>query len=130
MCALFTRECTRGGFCNFMHLKPISHELRRELYGRGGVPSKRKRSVGVFPDSSQSTPAGIADRVVSMIDYSQSATGFKTQDSGVGLSIVNKSCVVFTNREECNRKTINTCISLFFHRDSLGHLLNRYQIDK
>ncbi|KAF3843122.1 hypothetical protein F7725_001971 [Dissostichus mawsoni] len=26
-------ECTRGGFCNFMHLKPISRELRRELYG-------------------------------------------------------------------------------------------------
>ncbi|RUS89310.1 hypothetical protein EGW08_002917 [Elysia chlorotica] len=29
-------ECTRGGFCNFMHLKPISRELRRELYGRSG----------------------------------------------------------------------------------------------
>ncbi|KAJ8316221.1 hypothetical protein KUTeg_006235 [Tegillarca granosa] len=28
-------ECTRGGFCNFMHLKPISRELRRELYGLG-----------------------------------------------------------------------------------------------
>lgn len=28
------RECTRSGFCNFMHLKPISRELRRELYGR------------------------------------------------------------------------------------------------
>ncbi|GCB75048.1 hypothetical protein scyTo_0020875, partial [Scyliorhinus torazame] len=32
--ALFCSECTRGGFCNFMHLKPISRELRRELYGR------------------------------------------------------------------------------------------------
>uniref|UniRef100_UPI00358E9356 splicing factor U2AF 35 kDa subunit-like n=1 Tax=Myxine glutinosa TaxID=7769 RepID=UPI00358E9356 len=32
-------ECTRGGFCNFMHLKPISRELRRDLYGR----SKKKR---------------------------------------------------------------------------------------
>uniref|UniRef100_A0A673IVQ7 U2 small nuclear RNA auxiliary factor 1 n=1 Tax=Sinocyclocheilus rhinocerous TaxID=307959 RepID=A0A673IVQ7_9TELE len=31
-------SCTRGGFCNFMHLKPISQELRRELYGR-----RRKR---------------------------------------------------------------------------------------
>ncbi|XP_039541205.1 splicing factor U2AF 35 kDa subunit-like isoform X1 [Pimephales promelas] len=31
-------ECTRGGFCNFMHLKPISRELRRDLYGR-----RRKR---------------------------------------------------------------------------------------
>ncbi|XP_041933605.1 splicing factor U2AF 35 kDa subunit-like protein isoform X3 [Alosa sapidissima] len=34
-------ECTRGGFCNFMHLKPISRELRRELYGRR---KKRHRS--------------------------------------------------------------------------------------
>ncbi|XP_024865229.1 splicing factor U2AF 35 kDa subunit isoform X1 [Kryptolebias marmoratus] len=36
-------ECTRGGFCNFMHLKPISRELRRELYGR-----RRKRYGRVF----------------------------------------------------------------------------------
>ncbi|XP_016296745.1 splicing factor U2AF 35 kDa subunit-like isoform X2 [Sinocyclocheilus anshuiensis] len=34
-------ECTRGGFCNFMHLKPISRELRRERYGRH---RKRHRS--------------------------------------------------------------------------------------
>jgi len=46
-------ECTRGGFCNFMHLKPISRELRRELYGRGrrnnksGKRSSRSRSPGV-----------------------------------------------------------------------------------
>jgi hypothetical protein len=26
-------ECTKGGFCNFMHLKPISRDLRRRLYG-------------------------------------------------------------------------------------------------
>ncbi|XP_065276428.1 splicing factor U2AF 26 kDa subunit [Emys orbicularis] len=35
-------ECTRGGFCNFMHLRPISRELRRQLYGqsqRGRAPS-------------------------------------------------------------------------------------------
>ncbi|CAM4605842.1 unnamed protein product [Leuciscus chuanchicus] len=37
-------ECTRGGFCNFMHLKPISRELRRELYGR-----RRKRYVCIAP---------------------------------------------------------------------------------
>ncbi|XP_077472541.1 splicing factor U2AF 35 kDa subunit [Stigmatopora argus] len=40
-------ECTRGGFCNFMHLKPISRELRRELYGRrrkGGRHRSRSRS--------------------------------------------------------------------------------------
>uniref|UniRef100_A0A3P8YTY3 C3H1-type domain-containing protein n=1 Tax=Esox lucius TaxID=8010 RepID=A0A3P8YTY3_ESOLU len=34
-------ECTRGGFCNFMHLKPTSRELRKELYGR-----HRKRGGG------------------------------------------------------------------------------------
>ncbi|XP_051023050.1 splicing factor U2AF 35 kDa subunit-like [Acomys russatus] len=27
-------QCTRGGFCNFMHLKAISRELQRELDGR------------------------------------------------------------------------------------------------
>jgi len=31
-----TGECTRSGFCNFMHLKPISRKLRGELYGRSG----------------------------------------------------------------------------------------------
>jgi len=36
-------ECTRSGFCNFMHLKPISRELRRELYGRTAA-AKRSRS--------------------------------------------------------------------------------------
>jgi hypothetical protein len=25
---------SRSGFCNFMHLKPISRKLRQELYGR------------------------------------------------------------------------------------------------
>merc|ERR1712071_7588 len=38
-------ECTRSGFCNFMHLKPISRELRRELYGRkrrGSSPTREK----------------------------------------------------------------------------------------
>jgi len=31
-------ECPRGGFCNFMHLKPISNSLRRKLYS---VKSRR-----------------------------------------------------------------------------------------
>ena len=26
--------CNRGGYCNFMHLKPISRDLRRRLFGR------------------------------------------------------------------------------------------------
>uniref|UniRef100_A0A3B3CKH8 U2 small nuclear RNA auxiliary factor 1 n=1 Tax=Oryzias melastigma TaxID=30732 RepID=A0A3B3CKH8_ORYME len=42
-----TGGCTRGGFCNFMHLKPISHDLRRQLYGRRRKAEhdhKRRRS--------------------------------------------------------------------------------------
>ncbi|CAH2234393.1 jg21197 [Pararge aegeria aegeria] len=37
-------ECTRSGFCNFMHLKPISRELRRYLYARrkGGRKSRSR----------------------------------------------------------------------------------------
>ncbi|CAL1272281.1 unnamed protein product [Larinioides sclopetarius] len=37
-------ECTRSGFCNFMHLRPISRELRRELYGRHRRRRSRSRS--------------------------------------------------------------------------------------
>jgi len=38
-------ECTRSGFCNFMHLKPISRELRRHLYSRRrGHSRSRSRS--------------------------------------------------------------------------------------
>jgi len=39
-------ECTRAGFCNFMHLKPISRELRKELYGRiigSGMRHRRRK---------------------------------------------------------------------------------------
>lgn len=32
--------CNRGGYCNFMHLKRISRELRRQLFGR----NRRRRS--------------------------------------------------------------------------------------
>merc|ERR1712025_783068 len=46
-------ECTRGGFCNFMHLKPISRELRKHLYGRS-----RRNKIS----SSQKTPFKGRDR--------------------------------------------------------------------
>lgn len=58
----FDRECTRGGFCNFMHLKPISRELRRELYGR-----RRKRFKNHFKSK-------ILARVVSQIRLFPSGT--------------------------------------------------------
>ncbi|KAL7739395.1 hypothetical protein ACLKA6_002461 [Drosophila palustris] len=53
-------ECTRSGFCNFMHLKPISRELRRYLYSRrrrnrsrsrSGGPRRRSRSRSRSPGS-------------------------------------------------------------------------------
>lgn len=34
--------CTRGGYCNFMHLKPISRELRKRLFGRYKRRSKSR----------------------------------------------------------------------------------------
>ncbi|KAG8371204.1 hypothetical protein BUALT_Bualt13G0062900 [Buddleja alternifolia] len=36
--------CNRGGYCNFMHLKRISRELRRQLFGRHRSRHSRSRS--------------------------------------------------------------------------------------
>eukprot|EP00262_Sarcandra_glabra_P019035 TRINITY_DN7026_c2_g2_i1.p1 TRINITY_DN7026_c2_g2~~TRINITY_DN7026_c2_g2_i1.p1 ORF type:complete len:312 (+),score=47.73 TRINITY_DN7026_c2_g2_i1:202-1137(+) len=36
--------CNRGGYCNFMHLKKISRELRRQLFGRSRRRHSRSRS--------------------------------------------------------------------------------------
>ncbi|KDP42757.1 hypothetical protein JCGZ_23697 [Jatropha curcas] len=36
--------CNRGGYCNFMHLKKISRELRRRLFGRNRRRRSRSRS--------------------------------------------------------------------------------------
>ncbi|XP_010243574.1 PREDICTED: splicing factor U2af small subunit B-like [Nelumbo nucifera] len=36
--------CNRGGYCNFMHLKMISRELRRKLFGRYRRRHSRSRS--------------------------------------------------------------------------------------
>ena len=46
-------ECTRSGFCNFMHLKPISRELRRELYGKKKSSSHRRSSRSRSRDRSR-----------------------------------------------------------------------------
>ncbi|XP_064394009.1 splicing factor U2AF 35 kDa subunit-like [Halichondria panicea] len=43
-------ECTRGGFCNFMHLKPLTRDVKKHLYGKraknvmGGRSRSRSRS--------------------------------------------------------------------------------------
>ncbi|CAN0926330.1 Splicing factor U2af small subunit B [Linum grandiflorum] len=36
--------CNRGGYCNFMHLKKISRELRRQLFGKDRRRHGRSRS--------------------------------------------------------------------------------------
>ncbi|KAK6140089.1 hypothetical protein DH2020_026087 [Rehmannia glutinosa] len=36
--------CNRGGYCNFMHLKKISRELRQQLFRRGRRSHDRSRS--------------------------------------------------------------------------------------
>ncbi|XP_076960859.1 splicing factor U2af small subunit B-like [Bidens hawaiensis] len=41
--------CNRGGYCNFMHLKKIGRELRRELFGRCRRRHSRSRSRSRSP---------------------------------------------------------------------------------
>lgn len=41
--------CNRGGYCNFMHLKKISRELRRQLFGRYRRRRSRSRSRSRSP---------------------------------------------------------------------------------
>jgi splicing factor U2AF subunit len=37
-------ECSRGGYCNFMHLRQIGRSLSKELYGRFSKSSKSRSS--------------------------------------------------------------------------------------
>ncbi|XP_071697381.1 splicing factor U2af small subunit A-like [Rutidosis leptorrhynchoides] len=41
--------CNRGGYCNFMHLKKIGRELRRDLFGRYRRRHSRSRSRSRSP---------------------------------------------------------------------------------
>ncbi|KAJ0027365.1 splicing factor U2af small subunit B-like [Pistacia vera] len=41
--------CNRGGYCNFMHLKKISRDLRRRLFGRNRRRRSRSRSRSRSP---------------------------------------------------------------------------------
>ncbi|XP_076887072.1 splicing factor U2af small subunit B-like [Bidens hawaiensis] len=41
--------CNRGGYCNFMHLKKIGRELRRQLFGRYRRRHSRSRSRSRSP---------------------------------------------------------------------------------
>lgn len=58
-----TGECTRSGFCNFMHLKPISRKLRGELYGRGRRgPDPQRSGLGDLKDEIEQERAKRRDR--------------------------------------------------------------------
>lgn len=44
-CRQFEEEsCNRGGYCNFMHVKMIGRELRRQLFGKFHNPRRRRKS--------------------------------------------------------------------------------------
>ncbi|KAF2321694.1 hypothetical protein GH714_001565 [Hevea brasiliensis] len=47
-------SCNRGGYCNFMHLKRISRELRRQLFGRYQQRSSCSRSRSPYRYRSRS----------------------------------------------------------------------------
>jgi len=58
-----TGECTRSGFCNFMHLKPISRKLRSELYGRNRRgPDPSRSGMGDLKDEIDQERAKKRDR--------------------------------------------------------------------
>uniref|UniRef100_A0A915KXQ7 Splicing factor U2af 38 kDa subunit n=2 Tax=Romanomermis culicivorax TaxID=13658 RepID=A0A915KXQ7_ROMCU len=59
-------DCGKGGFCNFMHLKPISRELRRKLYG-----GRRRNS-----------PSGGGGRFGGSHDYRRSRSRSRERDFG------------------------------------------------
>merc|ERR1712203_242834 len=55
---------TRSGFCNFMHLKPISRKLRSELYGRDSRrgPDPARSGLGDLKDEIEQERAKRRDR--------------------------------------------------------------------
>ena len=42
--------CGRGGYCNFMHVRPVSRDLRKQLFGRfkGGTGGSTKFHDGSY----------------------------------------------------------------------------------
>ena len=65
-------SCTRGGYCNFMHLKPIGRGMRKRLYGRylgggrrdgreGERSPGRKRARDDGEDEERVTAKGMSD---------------------------------------------------------------------
>ncbi|KAK4766327.1 hypothetical protein SAY87_007969 [Trapa incisa] len=54
--------CNRGGYCNFMHLKKISRELRRKLFGKSRRRHSRSRSPHRHPDHRSHNSRGFGRR--------------------------------------------------------------------
>merc|ERR1712098_893231 len=77
-----TGECTRSGFCNFMHLKPISRKLRSELYGRNRRgPDPSRSGLGDLKDEIDQERAKRRDRSRDRRDRSRSR-GRRERDRG------------------------------------------------
>jgi splicing factor U2AF subunit len=67
-------ECTRGGFCNFMHLRPVSRQLRRELF--------EKRRTSMRPSRSRSPPTRRSKSRSRSRDRKRKRSGSRGRDRG------------------------------------------------
>jgi len=79
--------CNRGGYCNFMHLKKISRELRRQLFGRYrryGHGYSRSRSRSLSPQLSVERNRGYDDRPRGGRGYDDRPHGGRGYDGGRG----------------------------------------------
>jgi len=70
-------ECSKGGFCNFMHLKPISRDLRRRLYGR-------RRGAGGYYVREDDHPDRIAEEQRDRERDSRGGGGSRSGGGGYG----------------------------------------------
>ncbi|KAI4349025.1 hypothetical protein L6164_009679 [Bauhinia variegata] len=61
--------CNRGGYCNFMHLKKISRELRKRLFGRSRRGHGRSRSRSRSPPRHRNDDRSYSGRNSSRRDY-------------------------------------------------------------
>jgi len=59
-------ECTRGGYCNFMHLKEISRDLKKKLFPKGRAKDEPEKETKEFNEerkhTSSSRGSGHSDR--------------------------------------------------------------------
>lgn len=94
------RACTRGGFCNFMHLKQISSDLRRHLFGSSGSSKrghKSKSSRSHYRTRSRS-------RSGSRVSYSRSRSRSRSMSRSRSRSRSRSSSPTSRRRSHHNRR--------------------------